>query len=356
MKSQNSLQLFSTVGLRLDLNEPMNKRARVNTGYLCNYGCEFCYYKTKLDQRDSLEQITRRIDDIIKYGITQVDLSGGESSIEPNWFNILDYCKENKLYVSTLSHGGKFSDFEFLKKSKEHGLKEILFSLHGCNSEIHDDITKRKGSFDKIIQAIKNAKELNMLVRINCTVYDKNCNYLENEYVKLLKELNPFEINFITLNYDTDNSNFKQINYSIITDCIKKCIDKIQFIKYINVRYVPFCYMQGYEKYVVNYYQHIYDIYDWNLAIYNHEIDTSKVYTKEQKLRQSFDAAKHFRLNGYNKSENCRLCKNYFICDGIEKQLSNNNYYHIQGQKIYDVNYYRKGFYDDKVICTDFNT
>ena len=354
MKSQNSLQVFSTAGLKLDLIEPMNERARINTGYLCNYGCEFCYYKTKLDQRDSLDLIKTRIDDVIKYGIKQVDLSGGESSIEPNFFNILDYCKEKELYVSTLSHGGKFSDFEFLKESKDRGLKEILFSLHGCNAEIHDDITKRKGSFEKIIKAIKNAKELDILVRINCTVYDKNHKYLENEYVKLLKELNPFEINFITLNYDTDNSDFKQINYSIITDSIKKCIDQIQFIKYINVRYVPYCYMIGYEKYVVNYYQHIYDIFDWNLAIYNHNVDTSKVYTKDQKLRHSYDAAKHFRLNGYNKDANCKNCKNYFICDGIEKQLSNNNFYPVQGQKIYEVNYYRKGFYE--VIDTNINS
>jgi MoaA/NifB/PqqE/SkfB family radical SAM enzyme len=143
-----SPQLFSTIGLKLDLETPMNERARLNTGFFCNYGCEFCYYKDKLDQRDSLKVITDRVDDIYNYGIRQVDLSGGESSIEPNWFKILDYCKTKGMTVSTLSHGGKFSDYEFLKKSKEHGLTEILFSLHGSNKEIHEKITKRKGSFN----------------------------------------------------------------------------------------------------------------------------------------------------------------------------------------------------------------
>ena len=351
-----SAQLFSTAGLKLDTITPMNERARINTGFLCNYGCEFCYYKDKLDQRDSFEQIKERIDDVMRYGINQVDLSGGESSIEPNWFNILDYCNSKNLYISTLSHGGKFCDYEFLKKSKEHGLKEILFSLHGSSEEVHDSITKRKGSFNKIITAIKNAKSLNILVRINCTVYDKNHLFLENEYVQLLTELNPFEINFICLNYDTDNSTFRQIDYSIITNSIKKCIDKIQFIKYINVRYVPYCYMIGYEKYVVNYYQHIYDIYDWNLAIYNHEINTNITYDKIEKLRQSYDAAKHFRLNGYNKSKECKQCKFFFICDGIEKQLSNNKFYPVNGTYINEINYFRKGFYENKTINSDFNT
>jgi MoaA/NifB/PqqE/SkfB family radical SAM enzyme len=343
-----SPQLFSTIGLKLDLETPMNERARLNTGFFCNYGCEFCYYKDKLDQRDSLKVITDRVDDIYNYGIRQVDLSGGESSIEPNWFKILDYCKTKGMTVSTLSHGGKFSDYEFLKKSKEHGLTEILFSLHGSNKEIHEKITKRKGSFDKILTAIQNAKKLGIIVRINCTVYDLNHHLLKTEYVQLLRNIEPLEINFICLNYDTDNSDFRKIDYAIITDSIKSCIDDIvDAVKYINVRYVPYCYMEGYEKHVVNYYQHIYDKFDWNLAIYNHDIDTTKTYTKEEKLRQSYDAAKHFRINGYNKSESCKGCKHYFICDGIEKQLDNNEFKPQTGDKVFEVNFYRKKFYED---------
>ena len=34
-----SAQLFSTAGLKLDTITPMNERARINTGFLCNYGC-----------------------------------------------------------------------------------------------------------------------------------------------------------------------------------------------------------------------------------------------------------------------------------------------------------------------------
>lgn len=325
----------------------MNERARLNTGYLCNYKCEFCYYKTKLTKRDSLDKIKKRINDIQKYGISQIDLSGGESSFEPNWFNILEYCKSKQMYISTLSNGSKFSNFEFIKKSNDYGLKEILFSLHGSNANIHDKITGVEGSFKRILQAIDNAKKLKMLVRINCTVYDLNHTFLGSEYVQLIKQLNPFEVNFITLNYDTDNANFRQIDYEKITKNIKICIDNIkEYIKYINVRYVPYCYMIGYEKYVVNYYQHIYDIYDWNLAIYNHEIDTSKVYTKNEKLLQSYEAAKLFRINGYVKDESCKCCKFFFICDGIEKQLQNNKFKPVQGKQIFDVNYYRTDFYE----------
>ena len=102
------------------------------------------------------------------------------------------------------------------------------------------------------------------MVRINCTVYDKNYDTLS---AKLFNKMNPLEVNFITLNY-WEGGEGNVGNYKEATSAIKKCIDKLT-VKYINVRYTPYCYMVGYEKYVCNHYQHIYDIYDWNKGIYS---------------------------------------------------------------------------------------
>jgi len=345
-----SVLKFSTIGVQPDRDTPQNKRARLNTGFLCNYRCEFCYYKDRLTERDSLELIKERIDDIYNYGIREIDLSGGESSVEPNWFNILDYCTEKGFYISTLSHGGKFSDMEFTQKSYNKGLREVLFSLHGPNEQIHDEITGRTGSFERILRAISNCQKIGILVRINCTVYDRNYLLLDSTYTDLILSIKPYQLNYIALNYDTDNADFRKNSYPLISTAIKSSIDRLKdHIKYINVRYIPFCYMVGYEKYVVNYYQHIYDRYDWNLAMYNHEIDTSKEYTEEEKLRQQYEAAKHFRLNGYYKTDDCLHCKYNFICDGVEKQLDDTPLVPVVGKFIYDVNHYRKGYYAEAI-------
>ncbi len=99
-------------------NEPICTRAKLDTGTLCNYKCTFCYYKDKLDICDSFEVIKERIDYLVKCGIKELDLSGGESSYHPDWFKILDYCTLNNLYISTISNGSMFSDYEFLKNQK----------------------------------------------------------------------------------------------------------------------------------------------------------------------------------------------------------------------------------------------
>ena len=340
----NAMAELSSAGLELDLVTAKCERARLDTGTFCNYDCEFCYYRDQLDIKTAFDVVKERADYLLAYGIKQVDLSGGESSVSPDWFQILDYCNERFEHVSCLSHGGKFANIDFLQESKDHGLKEILFSLHGATEETHDAITNRKGSFKRILRAIDNAKSLGIVVRINCTVYYRNYMHLENIYADLINSIGPLEVNFITLNYwddveiDQDN-----VTYGDMTDNIKKCIDVLNKNMIINVRYVPYCYMAGYEKYVCTQYQHIYDIYDWNKEMYSNTIDVNKIYTHEQKIQFAYDACKIFRARFYDKKLDCLKCKHFYICDGVEKEISaKNEIFPAAGEKIKQVNFYRK--------------
>lgn len=347
MKNSKKNQLFSTCGLEFDLKEPQNNRAKVDTGTLCNYHCEFCYYKDKLKEKDSLENVKKRVDALYRFGIREFDLSGGEPSILPYFFDILDYCSKFGT-VSCLSNGFKFADINFCKKAKEHGLNEILFSLHGSNPEIHDKIVGKTLAFKNLIQAIKNCQKLGIRVRINCTVYDKNYQLLGTEYADLINNLKPFEVNFIQMNYFDGNSDYQPLKLDVLCSAIKTCIDKIKDnVKLINVRYVPFCYMQGYEKYQTNYYQLLYDIYDWNIPSYTFNVEKLKECDQEQRLKVGFDAAKQNRCNGFVKPDECKQCRYFFICDGLKKGLENiNDVYPVEGQKITDINYFRHGFFE----------
>jgi MoaA/NifB/PqqE/SkfB family radical SAM enzyme len=337
---------FSVHSFDVDYTTPKNNRAKLDTGFHCNYKCEFCYYLNHLHLKTSFEKIKERIDYIHAYGITQIDLSGGESSIHKDWFQILDYCNDRFEHISCLSNGSAFSNEKFLIQSKQHGLKEILFSLHGYDKEIHDSIVGKIGAWKKIRTAIEHCKKHDIRVRINCTVYQKNYKGLER-YAEVIKSIDPFEVNFLTLNHWDDSKNFEPISdYIGLTDAIKRCIDLIKDqIKLINVRYTPYCFMIGYEKYVCNQYQHIYDIYDWNKEVYSEKLDTSKQYTPKEKIDIAYEATKEERLDAYKKPINCVRCKYFYICDGIEKQ-SNVKVLPVRGQKIKDVNYYRKNFYD----------
>ena len=269
------------------------------------------------------------------------------------WFDLLDYCNSKFEHISCLSHGGRFANMDFISQSAEHGLKEILFSLHGTNSRTHDSITNRPGSFDRILKAIHNAKSLDMVVRINCTVYYKNYAELDS-YASLINELDPFEVNFITLNYwEGVDVNIPTVNYQSLTNKIKICIDNLDKNILINVRYVPYCYMIGYEKYVCNEYQHIYDLYDWNKEIYTSDIDVTKPYTNQEKLLFGYARCADTRIKSYYKKVECTTCKYFYICDGVKNEISI-PVAPVEGEKIKEVTHYRKNFYE--IINTNTNS
>lgn len=362
MEIQENKQILSSYGVKLLPNEKRCKRVKVFTGPLCNHGCVFCYYKNRLHEKFSFDMIKERIDIAYEYGCRDVDLSGGEASIRKDFFEILDYCTSKGMKVSTVSNGWKFADFEFIKEAHKHGLNEILFSLHGSNPDLHDSIVKHKGAFNRLIQAIKNSQKLGVLIRINCTVFSQNAKSLENEYPELLLKLKPYEVNFIEVNYWSDNVGFNISNTEETVYYLKKCIDKIKNSILINVRYIPFCYMKGYEKYNTNYFQIVYDIYDWEIFGYtylsenpNNPLNQAKIkldnLSEEDKLKLNYKACRENRIHGFNKYDACMKCKYFYICDGIKKALDSviepkPDVVEDIKEQIKDPLYYRHNFFD----------
>lgn len=293
-------------------NEGICRRAKLDVGTLCNYECKFCYYASKLNEVTHFQTIKNRIDRLYNLGCRDFDLSGGEPTILPFWFDLLQYLKEKRVKFSTLTNGSKFHDIEFLKKSQEYGLNEVLFSLHGLK-EFHNSIVQNSFAFDRIIKAIHNAKSLGILTRINTVITTQNFYSIDKGFKDLILQLNPHEINFLPLNYFEDSKNLKlePLNYEIILKPIKNFIQQCQSKFKINVRYVPFCHMLEFEKFVKGYFQHIYEKSDWNLAWYEYAPNTLENLKKQ---------ATENRIRNYNKSHDCLKCKFFYVCDGIEPQ------------------------------------
>jgi len=312
-------------------NKPINSRAKLDTGLKCNYKCFFCYYRKNLNDPElSFEEIKKRIDIIKKSGIQEIDLSGGESTIHSKWFEILEYCKDNFDRVSCLSNGTKLKDLEFTKKSFEYGLEEVLFSLHGYDEESHDRIVGYGGAFKDILTAIENCKRVGIQVRINCTVTSKNMRHLDT-YSNLIKEINPYQLNYLPLNYWDDAQVMKPESYENLSMYIKESIDILKDTGIeINVRYIPYCFMIGYEEYVCDTYQHIYDLKDWNILVY--DLKEPKNFDVIDMYNEAFIK----RNYTYYKPRDCFSCKYYYICDGIEKNIKNQELYPDAGKKIKD--------------------
>ena len=303
-----NLQLLSCSKLKVDKSK-LCKRIRVYTGTLCNIRCEFCY-QNDCDRTIliPLENIKKQIDYYHSIGFKSFDFSGGEPSIIKNFPEYIAYAKQYG-EVSCLSNGFGFRNIDFLRKCVDAGLSEILFSVHALDKKLYKEMTK--GNLDYLLQGMFNAKKLGLLIRINVTVYDKTD---LTSYARFFNEFKPYQINFIILNYFNGAKNFA--HQDILKNCekVKCCIDELDKSIEINVRYVPFCYMKGYEKYVKDYFQHLYDEKDWSMISYTNELFKNE----EDADNACGRIAKQHRIDSFYRPPQCIKCKYLFDCDGLK--------------------------------------
>lgn len=336
------MKLFNLVDFRdLEPCGELTKRTRLFTGYACNIKCGFCFYKDMkhVDIKDKIEQ------QIIwghKYGIKDWDISGGEPSILPYWFAILEDLKSFGFRnIACITNGYRFADAKFLKESRARGLNELLFSLHGSNEKIHDAMTEVDGSFDKLSSAISNARYYGMKIRINVVVTKNNYKDLKNiaEYCNYIR---PVAFNFLPFRKENNATKDNMIKYSKIAPYIKEAIDILDDEIKIAIRYVPFCLFEGYEKYVAGYLQRAFDEYEWNeytirhfeAARFNKDIPPLDFEDKwQQELGALHQSIKHVA----NHSTKCLKCKYLYVCDGIwysyAKEWGINEFNPIEGEK-----------------------
>ncbi len=154
----------------------------------CNLKCKFCYssaIEKKVDEL-SRNEIDKVINDIHKNNVLEVQIEGGEPFLHSELTYILKRLKENHIRVRLLTNGTVVNE-SVLKTVKElFDENDVLqVSLHGHDSETHDNIVGLKGSFQNVIRFFEKTEELNIATRVSCVVSTKNIQYLR-EMIELL--------------------------------------------------------------------------------------------------------------------------------------------------------------------------
>ena len=140
---ESKIAMRSCLGTSKVKKKILARRAPLFLGRRCNARCSFCYYKEELDTAEhaKLGSVMEQMDFLAEYGIEDIELTGGEPTIHPHWFDILEYSSYKFRHVACISNGIKLSDPHFAEKSHRAGLREVLFSIHGYDSDTHNSKT-----------------------------------------------------------------------------------------------------------------------------------------------------------------------------------------------------------------------
>lgn len=167
--------------LERNLNNNQNKIDPILVlTYDCNFRCPYCYETTVMDKGKNWlnKRITPEMTQILfdyfdKYEIEQITLYGGEPLLPDNHDTIeavVNYVITHDLKLSIVSNG--FHLEKFIPSLKKAQVQKIQITLDG-NEERHNQTrytANKQGTFQKIIQNIKKARENDLPIFLRCNV------------------------------------------------------------------------------------------------------------------------------------------------------------------------------------------
>ena len=160
----------------------------IHTNNSCNLTCSHCLVNSSPsgDKGLSTEAIKRVIDEAAILGTSRFYFTGGEPFMRKDIFELIDYVcshKESELIILTNGTLLEGETVERLQKCNKELLK-IQISLDGSRPEINDPL-RGKGSFDLIVEGIKNIVEAGYFPTVTTVVTNSNIEDIQ-ETTKLL--------------------------------------------------------------------------------------------------------------------------------------------------------------------------
>ena len=145
----------------------------------CNLTCKHCYsISADKDFPGELSkaEVFATMDDLKRFRVPVLILSGGEPLLHPDIFEISNRAKEMGFYVG-LSSNGTLIDESNIERIAAVGYNYVGVSLDGIK-KTHDKFRRMEGAFDKSMQGIRLCKERGIKVGIRFTLTQDNAHDL----------------------------------------------------------------------------------------------------------------------------------------------------------------------------------
>ncbi|NIM14597.1 MAG: radical SAM protein [Candidatus Aminicenantes bacterium] len=171
----------------------------------CNLRCIHCYMDAGKPMDDELttgewKNVIERFTE--RFGESNITLSGGEPLLRDDFFDIAEYARSKGHSLFVLSNGIPIDSQETAVRLARLA-DDIQISVDGVSSETTDPI-RGKGTFDKIITAIKFLKEAGAKLYLAFVLLPENITLLEKELVSFLTSLDYQGINIRIDDHVTD--------------------------------------------------------------------------------------------------------------------------------------------------------
>jgi radical SAM protein with 4Fe4S-binding SPASM domain len=130
----------------------------------CDMECKHCYANARPDpdaHELPFKELERLLHDLASSGAYSIRLTGGEPTLRPDFFDLLDVIAEEGMKPSLNTHG-RYSE-KTLRQILDRGVEDIRVSLDG--TEEVNDALRGRGSYRKVLATLRRLAESNKSIR-----------------------------------------------------------------------------------------------------------------------------------------------------------------------------------------------
>ncbi len=157
--------------------------------YRCNLDCFYCYNDTRRTGVPlGLPRYLELLRELRELGVLHLTLSGGEPLAHPDFFAIGAAARNLGFAVRVKSNGHALRGRMALRLRNEVDPFVVDLSIHGAAAATHDRQTRVAGSFDRLMNNLKELRASRLRLKLNCTVTRWNEHEIEKIW-ELAREL-----------------------------------------------------------------------------------------------------------------------------------------------------------------------
>ncbi|MFB9837523.1 mycofactocin radical SAM maturase [Actinoallomurus acaciae] len=130
--------------------------------YACNLACAHCLSSSgRRDPRElSTAEARAVIDELEAMQVFYVNIGGGEPTVRPDFWELLDYATAHHVGVKFSTNGVRITP-EIARRLAANDYVDVQISLDGATAEVNDAL-RGPGSYDTAVRAMRNLADAGM--------------------------------------------------------------------------------------------------------------------------------------------------------------------------------------------------
>ena len=130
--------------------------------YACNLSCVHCLSSSGRRDPDELstQECKRLIDEFERMQIFYVNIGGGEPTVRPDFWELLDYAVEHHVGVKFSTNGFRITP-DRARRLAATDYVDVQVSLDGATAEVNDPI-RGSGTYNAALNAMQNLRDAGM--------------------------------------------------------------------------------------------------------------------------------------------------------------------------------------------------